>query len=695
MFRRPSSRIASALALCFASATAVAQVPAADDALLVEATRFPQSSAKVPASVSVIRAEDIARSASRTLPELLSEQAGITARDLYGNNAAAAGVDLRGFGVTGAQNTLILVDGQRISDIDLTNVQWSAIPLSSVERIEILRGTGAVLYGDGASAGVINIITHSPLKKGRIAEARLGAGSYNTLEGHVAAGYSTDTFGINASMYGYSSDGYRANNRNEQQNTSLGLRWTDNVTTLDLRAGTDRRELRLPGARRVQPSSGLDEYRADPRGAQTPLDYASRDGVRAGMALAHRIGDIELSLGADYRTKNQRAYYDQSGFPASRGDVLDMKTLSPRARIPFSTGPLRHSLTLGADWQSWRYDSRRSPRVENLGQPVNRVRVSRDNSAFYLQDAIDFGDTHLLLGARSERVDYDARDTLDATAPGFAANTAAPAVARKQRQRAWEVALRHAFSPRWSGFARAGRSFRFVNVDEIYETDAAFAAQFQLLRPQHAETREAGLAWRGGRGSLRATLFRTDVTDEIHLDAFTTGVGNTNLPPSRRQGLELDGHWRPAPGWRLSIAYAWTDARFLRGTLPGAAAAIGTNLDISGRRVPLVPEHKLNLGAAWDATPRTRVSASLAIVGRQYMDNDEPNTLGVDIPRHAVADFKLAHELGWGRVSVALNNAFNEKYYTYAVRSAFTRDRYAVYPLAGRTLFAAIEARLP
>ncbi|HEU4645112.1 MAG TPA: TonB-dependent receptor plug domain-containing protein, partial [Burkholderiales bacterium] len=133
------------------------------NAVIIEAPRFPEDVRRLPASVTVLEAADIERSAARTLPELLSEQAGLTMKDLYGNNAAAASVDLRGFGATGTQNTLILVDGRRVADIDLSGVQWAAIPLAAVERIEILRGSGSVLYGDGASAGVVNIITRSPL----------------------------------------------------------------------------------------------------------------------------------------------------------------------------------------------------------------------------------------------------------------------------------------------------------------------------------------------------------------------------------------------------------------------------------------------------------------------------------------------------------------------------------------------------
>ena len=136
------------------------------DEVVVTATRFKESYIDKPVNVTVITAEDIRQSAAKTVPDLLSEQAGIAIHDFFGNNAATTTVDLRGFGITGAQNTLILVDGRRVTDIDLSGVQWSAVPLAAIERIEIVRGSGAVLYGDGATAGVINIITKSPTDAG-------------------------------------------------------------------------------------------------------------------------------------------------------------------------------------------------------------------------------------------------------------------------------------------------------------------------------------------------------------------------------------------------------------------------------------------------------------------------------------------------------------------------------------------------
>ena len=671
------------------------QALAQSDAVVITAPRFPEDARRLPASVTVLTAEDVQKSAARTLPELLSEQVGLTMKDFYGNNAASTAVDLRGFGATATQNTLVLVDGRRITDADLSGVQWAAIPLAAVERIEILRGTGAVLYGDGATTGVVNIVTRSPLTQGRRAEVLGRVASYGTLEGQLYGSASTQGFGINAVLHGYDSEGYRDNNRNEQQNAGVNLRWGLGESYLDLRLGADRQNLRLPGARRVQPSIGLDEYASDPRGAQTPLDWSSRDGTRAGATLGTRFGEAEFSVGADWRGKSQQSYYDQSGFPIYRDDQLDIAALTPRVRVPFAFAGTRHRLTVGADWYGWRYDSRRSDLPQDIAQPVNRVRVDQDVQGYYLQDAVELARASLLtLGWREERVKYDATDALDPTAPGAGFATQAPPAHETQHQHAWEVGLRQALADGNAVFARAQRSFRFVNADEIYEDDASFTKQFQILRPQTAHTYELGAERRAGGVFARATLFRMDVEDEIHLDPFTTGVGNRNLPPSRRQGVELESSWQATPTLKLSAAYAYTDARFLEGTLPGGAFAIGSDLSIAGKRVPLVPEHKLNLGVAWDIGARTRLSGALTALSEQYMDNDEPNTLGTKIPAFAVVDAKLARDHGRARLSAAVNNLFDERYYTYAVRSAFVADRYAVYPLPGRTLSVAVELRL-
>ena len=690
---RRAVRLRRVLAAGLAVLLPFAQAHADDAAVVVTAPRFEDDARRLPASVTVLDAEDIARSPARTLPELLSEEVGINMRDLYGNNAAAAAVDLRGFGSAASQNTLILLDGKPLNDFDLSGVQWSAIPLSNVERIEILRGTGGVLQGDGATMGVINIVTRSPLKRGPAFELFARAASYATYEAQLYGAAMNDVVGANATLYGYASDGYRANNRDEQANATANLRWALGEGALDLQFGADRQRLRLPGGRLVRPSTGLDQYTNDPRGTNTPQDYSHRDGNRLGTTLSQRLGDAEIVVGLDYRSKEQDTFALLGGFSQYRADDLDRVSITPRLRLPFTVGGANHRLTIGVDWHRWHYDSSRSDQAANVGRPTNRVTVRQTVVAAYLEDQIDLSAaTRLTLGWRSARAKYDAGDTVDAGAPGCLFCAAAAPASETQHQYAWEVGLRHALDAAWSAYARAGRSYRFVNAEEIYEFNVLFAPEFQILNPQYATTYEGGVEWRGRRLRARVALFQTDVTDEIHLDPFTNGVGNRNLPPSRRRGVELETRWQPVAAWQLGAAYAYTDARFREGVLPGGPFAIGTNLSIAGKRVPLVPAHKLNLSAVWNWDARTRLSAQLAAVSSQYMDNDEPNT-GVRIPAYTLVDLKLAHDYPWGRLALILNNLFDENYYSYAARSAFTPDLYSVYPLPGRGFGVTAELR--
>jgi iron complex outermembrane receptor protein len=227
-------------------------------------------------------------------------------------------------------------------------------------------------------------------------------------------------------------------------------------------------------------------------------------------------------------------------------------------------------------------------------------------------------------------------------------------------------------------------------VDEIYETSALFTREFQFLAPQTSMTYEGGLDWRQGRVSTHAALFLIDTDNEIHLDPYTTGIGNTNLPPTRRSGLELELRWSPTAVVDLRVAYTYIDARFLEGTLPGDPFTL-TNVDIAGKTVPLVPRNKLNVDAAWAITPLLRVSGTVTFVSSQFMENDEGNTFGTQIPPYTVTDLKLVFTPGSWRLSAAVNNVFNEKYYTYAIRSQFVPDRYNAYPLPERTFWIGAE----
>src|SRR3989338_9861138 len=245
---------------------AFAETPSLGE-VVVTATRFAAAPESTSVNVTVITAGDIKKSATKTLPALLAQHAGIQTRSNDGTPDMA--IDLRGFGMTGNQNTLVLLDGQQLNDIELTSIRWSAIPLASIERIEIVNGSGSVLYGGGATGGTINIVTKHPSKEMR-GSAGVGLGSYGTKEWQLALSGAGDHVGMRITASGLDSSNYRANNNISQKNLEADLRTGVGHGEAILKFGADTQSLRYPGVRTVDPNIGLNQLATDPRGTSTP-----------------------------------------------------------------------------------------------------------------------------------------------------------------------------------------------------------------------------------------------------------------------------------------------------------------------------------------------------------------------------------------------------------------------------------------
>ena len=107
--------------------------------VVVTATRYEEMLDSVPANVTVITEEEIRNSTAQNIPELLRNEAGVQVNDIAGNRRSIS-VDLRGFGETASLNTLVLVDGRRVNQADLSGVDWAQISIDRVKRIEIISG---------------------------------------------------------------------------------------------------------------------------------------------------------------------------------------------------------------------------------------------------------------------------------------------------------------------------------------------------------------------------------------------------------------------------------------------------------------------------------------------------------------------------------------------------------------------------
>jgi len=181
------------------------------DEIVVTASRTPQSLHSSLGDVSVITAAEIAKAGQSTLAELLQSQPGVEITT-NGGMGSTSRVFIRG---ANDVHTLVLVDGMRIESATYGLTILEHIPLSQVERIEILRGPASALYGSDAIGGVIQIFT----KAGKGAQGTnlsAGLGSYNTRS--MSAGMASETngtrFGLQAgyvSSDGFSAIGNRAN----------------------------------------------------------------------------------------------------------------------------------------------------------------------------------------------------------------------------------------------------------------------------------------------------------------------------------------------------------------------------------------------------------------------------------------------------------------------------------------------------
>jgi len=224
------------------------------------------------------------------------------------------------------------------------------------------------------------------------------------------------------------------------------------------------------------------------------------------------------------------------------------------------------------------------------------------------------------------------------------------------------------------------------------EYSASGNREFQFLRPQVSHTHEIGLDFTDKNVYLSTSIFQIDTKDEIRLENLTSGVGNTNYPFTQRRGVEFRGGLDFST-WSLAGNYAYTQAKFLTGYLEGRSGVI-SNIDLTDKTVPMVPRHRFSINAGKKFNDSFRLDSTWSYFSEQFMDNDESNSLGRQIPGFSVLDVKASMKCGDYSLALSVNNVLDREYYSYAVRRQSTTsetDKYNVYPHAGRAAFLTLE----
>lgn len=515
------------------SAPAPAETVAQLDDIVVTATRTARSADEALASVTVISRREIEASQARSVDELLRGKAGVDI-GRNGGYGKSTSVYLRG---TNSGHVLVLVDGVRAGSATLGSFAWENLSPDQVERIEIVRGPRAALYGSDAVGGVIQIFTRRV--RGMFAQAGLGSQGSREASAGIGGNLGGDdgTWRYSVSAGHFRTDGTPTNTAFRQdhghENNHLAASLSGPLLpglrlTLDLSHAEGNSEL--------DPNTGNEDFRNQV--ASLRLDHRASASWSQRLLLGHALDD--------YTTHSLFA--------------------------PSSIRTRRTSL-------AWQHDLRLFPDgLTTVGLDAWRDQVDKDasgtihrdldTSALYLQQQWRLAGADWLLGLRRDQHDVYGDKTTGSLAWGMDVG------------------------PATRLHASYGTAFKAPAVNDLFWPfnrsefgGFAFITEGNPeLRPERSRSLELGLRQGlGGGFAFTANLYRTRVKDLIEWVASQTAADEftyrpANLSKADIDGLEL-GLGGVLDGWRLD---AQVDL------LAAENAATGVQLD---RR----PERKLSL----------------------------------------------------------------------------------------------------
>lgn len=480
-----SAALAAALAIACASsqlAAATDEPPRLLDPIVTTATRTPRPASELLAPVVIIDHDAIERSLAADLSDLLRFYAGIDiARS--GGPGQTSSAFLRG---TESNHVLLLVDGIELNPGTIGGAPFAVVPLAAIERIEIVFGPRAVLYGSEAIGGVINLITKRGAARPAFAVSA-GYGSQDTALAALGGGFTSGDLDGSLDLERFATDGYitqpavpvaRGNDR-RSVNANLGWHagiWQARVARFESRGTQEYNDFLL---------TPVSQSFAD---STTALTLVRDSGTwRSTLSVARYEDSIEQDQPNPFTTATD--------FVETGRDTADWKN-------DLVLG--QHAVTLGAYW------SDESTAAESFGAYQEDSQVV----AVYAADGIKFG---------AHSVELGVRQTDHSTAGA---------------QTSWDLEYGHAFSAASRVVVSAGEGFRAPDSADRYSP----CCGNPLLVPETARHYEVALLRRPtAQDDFRFAAFHTDIDELI---SFGPSFVLENIDRARIEGLEAA--WRHA-----------------------------------------------------------------------------------------------------------------------------------------------------
>ncbi len=622
------------------------------DTIVVTATKTEEPIPEIPKHVTVITRSDIEQSAGKNIMDILAKEAGVTVRSQSGNDKQAV-IDIRGMGDTAASNVIVMVDGLPLNAADQSAPAISTVPVEQIERIEIVRGAGSVVYGSGAVGGVINIITR---KKVKHASATLYSdyGTDNTLTSRAGLESNVKDVDLSLNAGYHNSDGYRDNGFLRKKDMNAATRYPVNDHLSLMLSGTYYEDkYGLPGP---VPFENINS-RSRRVWTHYPDDAGESTEMRGKAGIDMNLGKWgQLTLNRGYVSRDNR-YIMGFSPQIPRNDQKDRISDDTRQLglnyVKYYTAfGLSHMFQMGVDHAATDY-----VRTDNPAGP--RKNSKTQNAGIFINNQWSLTDK-LMLNAGTRYNTYDGRFRTDDKKLFGDARMWVNGDAQKRTfdNSAYSLGATYAVNENASVFADYATSFRIPNVDEFAECEEG-------LKPQKGVDFEIG----GRRNfdkwmAVTVSAFDMRIDDEIYYSDINRNYKDKTI----RQGFEADVKVNPLESVGLWGHYTFTDAQFA-----------GKN-----SKIPLVPAHVVSAGVNWKFTERFELALSSIYSGARYDGNDLMNTHYRKLGDYMVFDSKLTwrHE-NW-TVFAGINNIFNKLYSTSAYSEQY-------YPMPDRNIFGGVR----
>lgn len=616
----------SALTAC--TGNGIAQQPPRTPVLMPEvvtsATRTERVSFDLPVAIDSVDQRAIQEDKPRVnLSEALNRVPGIAILNRQ-NYAQDLQISSRGFGARsafGVRGIRLIADGIPATLPD-GQAQASSFNLDTAERIEVMRGPFASLYGN-AAGGVVQIFTADGPPQSTLSGS-LSAGSYGTWKSALQFGGDTARVNYNIGASRFHTDGYRDHSAATRDQVNAKFR-------LPLATGA----LTLLGNALDQPNTqdplGLTaaQARANPRQV-TPvaLTFNTRKSVRQnqlGVVYDVNLGSddklqVKTYLGDRQVTQYQAIPLAAQAAATSSGAVVDQDFGYEGLGLRWT----RHasvdgrSLTVSAGFDYDRMAQHRKGYINNNGISGALKRDEDNtvtNAALYAQAELKIAPRWTVsAGMRHSRVRFDSKDYfIVAGNPNDSGN-----VSYSKTTPVAGVVFNAA--PAWNVYANLGRGFETPTLIELaYRPGGATGLNF-ALQPSTSLHREIGVkAKLGTAARVNLALFQIDTSDEIVVNAAAGGRTDfRNASKTRREGVEFALESYLGAGFEAYLAYTWLDARFTQPFISGTPAVVVS----TGNKLPGVPAYMLFGELVWrHAASGFHAGLELRANGRVYAND--------------------------------------------------------------------------